>query len=364
MSYGAGTADGPAAVLQASRQVDLLDRETGRPYRGGIAMLPIPAEVRAWSDEARRAAVPVIEAGGSDGSAAHEAAIAAVDALGERMNGWVYEQARRLIAAGKLVGVRGRRPLGAVRRHPRRRGGPSGNGDPAPRRPCRPARRLRRLPLVARLDHVQRPARPARGRAHRAGGHPRLLGRRGRADDREPRPPGDLLRSRHPPPALRRRGLEPHHASHRRRAAARGLSLLRHRRPGPRAVPAHRHAGPRRAVLPRGVGAAARGGGDRAAHRGPRPVRGRSRSRRLGVGRQRRRARALQADRLRAVVATDADRRCRHCVFSASSDSISSLAAARSRWANPANSWPENSASPPSMVTRSPVRYGLASLIR
>ena len=42
VSYGAGTANGPAAVLQASRQVDLLDRETGRPYEAGIAMLPDP----------------------------------------------------------------------------------------------------------------------------------------------------------------------------------------------------------------------------------------------------------------------------------------------------------------------------------
>src|SRR6187455_635942 len=51
VSYGAGTARGPQAVLDASRQVDLLDRETGRPYAGGIAMLPIPDEVRRWSEE-------------------------------------------------------------------------------------------------------------------------------------------------------------------------------------------------------------------------------------------------------------------------------------------------------------------------
>ena len=63
-SYGAGTARGPRAVLEASRQVDLLDRETGRPYEGGIAMLPIPDEIRRWSEEARAAAAPVIEAGG------------------------------------------------------------------------------------------------------------------------------------------------------------------------------------------------------------------------------------------------------------------------------------------------------------
>ena len=46
------------------------------------------------------------------------------------------------------------------------------------------------------------------------------------------------------------------------------------------------------------------------------------------------------------------------------SDAISSLAAARSRCAKPANCCPANSASAPSMVTRSPVWYGLASLMR
>ena len=118
VSYGAGTANGPDAVLQASRQVDLLDRETGRPYQAGIAMLPIPEDVRAWSEEARRAAQPVIEAGGSDGSPSHVSAIAAVDALGDRMNAWVYDHARRLHAAGKLVGVVGGDhsvPYGAIR---------------------------------------------------------------------------------------------------------------------------------------------------------------------------------------------------------------------------------------------------------
>jgi agmatinase len=81
-------------------------------------MLPAPDDVRAWSDEARRAAKPVIDAGGNDGSPAHASAIAAVDALGDRMNAWVYEQARRILAAGKLPGVLGGDhsvPYGAIR---------------------------------------------------------------------------------------------------------------------------------------------------------------------------------------------------------------------------------------------------------
>jgi agmatinase len=117
VSYGAGTANGPAAILEASRQVDLLDRETGRPYEAGIAMLPIPAEVRAWSDEARRFALPVIAAGGAGADPVLQKAQAVVTALGERMNAWVHAQTRRFIEAGKLVGVVGgdhSTPFGAI----------------------------------------------------------------------------------------------------------------------------------------------------------------------------------------------------------------------------------------------------------
>lgn len=125
VSYGAGTADGPAAIRAASRQVDLLDRETGRPYEPGIAMLPIPAEVRAWSDEARRLATPVIEKGGPGGDPALREAAERVNALGERMNAWVYDTTRHWLERDRLVGVVGgdhSTPFGAIRavaeRHP------------------------------------------------------------------------------------------------------------------------------------------------------------------------------------------------------------------------------------------------------
>jgi agmatinase len=125
VSYGSGTANGPSAILAASRQVDLLDRDTGRPYERGIAMLEISPEVRAWSDEARRFALPVIEAGGAGHDPVLQKAQAAVNALGERMNAWVYGQTRHWLESGKLVGIVGgdhSTPFGAIRavaeRHP------------------------------------------------------------------------------------------------------------------------------------------------------------------------------------------------------------------------------------------------------
>src|SRR6266581_2233417 len=63
-SYGGGTSLGPAAVFEASKQVDLFDHETGRPFTAGIAMLDVPKKVARWNAEARRIAKVVIAKGG------------------------------------------------------------------------------------------------------------------------------------------------------------------------------------------------------------------------------------------------------------------------------------------------------------
>ncbi|HEY2325027.1 MAG TPA: arginase family protein, partial [Thermoanaerobaculia bacterium] len=55
-SYGGGTSRGPAAVFEASKQVDLFDHETGKPYQSGIAMLDIPRKIVRWNAEARKLA--------------------------------------------------------------------------------------------------------------------------------------------------------------------------------------------------------------------------------------------------------------------------------------------------------------------
>jgi agmatinase len=107
VSYGGGAAEGPAAILHASRQVDLFDLETGRPYAQGIALLEGAEEVKAWSEEARRLAEPIIAAGGVGDDPALKAACAKVEAFGDRVNAWVAERVERWLAKGKLVGVIG-----------------------------------------------------------------------------------------------------------------------------------------------------------------------------------------------------------------------------------------------------------------
>jgi agmatinase len=105
-SYGGGTSNGPQAVFEASKQVDLFDQETGRPYAAGIAMLDVPSDVLAWNIEAKRIAETVIEQGGVVDDETRAAA-EQVNAFGERVNAWVYEQTRALLDAGKMAVILG-----------------------------------------------------------------------------------------------------------------------------------------------------------------------------------------------------------------------------------------------------------------
>jgi agmatinase len=118
-SYGGGTSRGPEAILEASKQVDLHDHDTGRPYAAGIAMLDIPKNVVRWNREAKVIAKPVIERGGIVDRKT-KAAAAKVNAIGDRINEWVYDQTRSLLREEKMAVVLGGDhsvPFGAIRAH-------------------------------------------------------------------------------------------------------------------------------------------------------------------------------------------------------------------------------------------------------
>lgn len=115
-SYRPGTARGPEVVLQASAQVDLYDRALGRIYERGIHMLPISGRVSGWSDQGAALARPLIEAGGARESDA--GIVARVNAIGDRLNEFVYESARAVLAAGQtpaLLGGEHSVSFGAIR---------------------------------------------------------------------------------------------------------------------------------------------------------------------------------------------------------------------------------------------------------
>ncbi|MEO8876581.1 MAG: agmatinase family protein, partial [Polyangiaceae bacterium] len=117
-SYRAGTANGPAAILEASRQVDLFDIETGKPYQAGIAMLEESSEIREWNAAFRKDAELVIEAAGRvKGDATLEAALARVNEASKKVNAVVYETTKKWLDRGKVVGIVGgdhSTPFGAI----------------------------------------------------------------------------------------------------------------------------------------------------------------------------------------------------------------------------------------------------------
>ena len=83
-SYGGGTSQGPAAILRASRQVDLFDIETGKPYEAGICMLPEPK---------------FPEPGARDPDA--------VNPISRQVNAWVRDTCVKWLSRGKIVGTVG-----------------------------------------------------------------------------------------------------------------------------------------------------------------------------------------------------------------------------------------------------------------
>jgi len=125
-SYRAGTARGPAAMLQASKQVDLEDIEYGPIWKSGLAMLPISADIAKLSRATRAKAEPIIQAGGVQaGNARHAKAAVAVNAASERVAKFVATAAKKIIDAGAIPAVLGgdhASPFGLIdelsRRHP------------------------------------------------------------------------------------------------------------------------------------------------------------------------------------------------------------------------------------------------------
>lgn len=52
-SYGSGTSEGPAAILEASHQIDLYDLEYGKAYEAGFHLLSIPKNLYTLNKQAK-----------------------------------------------------------------------------------------------------------------------------------------------------------------------------------------------------------------------------------------------------------------------------------------------------------------------
>ena len=126
-SYGGGTAQGPAAILEASRQVDLHHPEFPDLWKAGVAMEEIPEELVDRSDELKDEAAFVIdflETGGDEGREAEVQRIRKhIDQASEELNDHVEERVGARLDQGKRVGLVGgdhSTPLGFFRAQAKR----------------------------------------------------------------------------------------------------------------------------------------------------------------------------------------------------------------------------------------------------
>ncbi len=116
-SYGRGTAKGPQAILQASKQIDLFDMELGNFFEAGIAMQKESKAVQQWNKEAGKLAQKIIAAGGVEASAKLRKIATKVDQYSVRLNEYVYSSTKHILSQGKRVGVVGgdhSTPFGAI----------------------------------------------------------------------------------------------------------------------------------------------------------------------------------------------------------------------------------------------------------
>ena len=107
VSYRAGTASGPKAILAASPQIDLFDETFGPIWESGIAMLDIPADVQSESERMRPLAQLVIEFQEAGGSAVDDPFLETqIDMLNDtctRMVEYVKEVTSEYLEQGKKV---------------------------------------------------------------------------------------------------------------------------------------------------------------------------------------------------------------------------------------------------------------------
>lgn len=121
VSYTAGTARGPQAILNASTQVDLFVSDVSDAWKYGVAMLPIPQEIAALSDALRvesGAYIRALEDGEmTESSPEAERILSNIDEGCARMVAWVKNTSADWRERGKeiaLVGGDHSTPLGLI----------------------------------------------------------------------------------------------------------------------------------------------------------------------------------------------------------------------------------------------------------
>ena len=111
VSYGCGTAAGPARVLEASRQLDIYDFDNLEGWKQGIFMVEIPAHIQQKNEALRQDASRIIEHLEQGDRIEDDPDLSQVlkniDSEGEAVNQWLFDNATAAINQGKKVAVIG-----------------------------------------------------------------------------------------------------------------------------------------------------------------------------------------------------------------------------------------------------------------
>jgi agmatinase len=121
VSYSSGTSNGPAAIFEASKQVDLFTREYQDFWKKGVFMEPVSEEILKKSEKLRSYAIEYLEfLVTNPGEVLPEKLQKKFEKINEgceELRQWVKEETYKLIKEGKMVGLIGgdhSTPLGFI----------------------------------------------------------------------------------------------------------------------------------------------------------------------------------------------------------------------------------------------------------
>ncbi|MFA8342844.1 MAG: agmatinase family protein [Rhodothermaceae bacterium] len=119
-SYGAGTSNGPKAILDASVQLDFYDFDVENAWKIGHGTLPFPKEIFALNSELRPTAEKIIdhlEQGNSPETPKIKELLNKINQASEKLNAYVFEQSNKYLTQNKLIALVGgdhSTPLGLI----------------------------------------------------------------------------------------------------------------------------------------------------------------------------------------------------------------------------------------------------------
>lgn len=118
-SYRPGTSDGPAAIIDASIQVDLYDANVPEAWKIKIGTVPVDKSIKKQNKSLRKIAEKVIEHLENGGEYLDvQTQLDTINKAGDHLNNLVYKSSIQLLESGKIPGVVGgdhSTPLGQIR---------------------------------------------------------------------------------------------------------------------------------------------------------------------------------------------------------------------------------------------------------